>query len=125
MATASKPHPSNSTNAGAPEIPKPQSDTSQRPDDGFLVNGSTNNAATSKFSLDQAFGNRRSGSKSLYTGGLAAILDNSALDARPYSLSGLQTPKTSYNRVTGVAHPRRPAQDPAPPAARTQLLRRL
>jgi hypothetical protein len=89
-------------NAEAPEIPKPQQDASQLSSDGFLVNGSVNNAATSKFSLDQAFGNRRPNSRSLYTGGLAAILDNSALDARPYSLSGLNTPKASYNRITAV-----------------------
>jgi hypothetical protein len=91
-----------SDSGAAPDIPKPQEDASQQSSDGFLVNGSVNNAATSKFSLDQAFGNRRSNSRSLYTGGLAAILDNSALDARPYSLSGLNTPKASYNRVTGV-----------------------
>lgn len=82
------------------EIPKPPSDTSQQSSDGFLINGSSNNAATSRFSLDRAFGNRRPNSKSLYTGGFAAILDNSALDARPYSLSGLETPKPSYNRIT-------------------------
>ncbi len=70
--------------------------------DGLLINGSQNNAATSKFSLDQAFGNRRSGSKSLYTGGFAVHEENSALDARPYSLTGLQTPKDQFNRFTGV-----------------------
>ena len=70
--------------------------------EGFLVNGSVNNAATSQFSLTPAFGNNRTGSKSLYTGGLALVLDNSALDARPYSLSGLDTPKSSYNTVTGI-----------------------
>ena len=85
-----------------PEIPKPQEDTNDQSADGFLVNGSVNNAATSKFSLDQAFGNRRANSKSLYNGGLAAIFDNSALDARPYSLSGLETPKAFYNRITGA-----------------------
>ena len=102
VATATKPRPSGSADGSVPEIPKPQSDASQRPDDGFLVNGSANNAATSRYSLDQAFGNGRSGSKSLYTGGVAVVLDNSALDARPYSLSGLDTSKNSYNRVTGV-----------------------
>ena len=85
-----------------PDIPKPQQDANQQASDGFLVNGSVNNAATSRFSLDQAFGNRRANSKSLYNGGFAAIFDNSALDARPYSLSGLQTPKTFYNRITGA-----------------------
>lgn len=82
------------------EIPKPAEDANAN--DGLLVNGSVNNAATSRYSLDRAFGNRRYNSQSLYTGGLAAILDNSALDARPYSLSGLNTPKASYNRITGV-----------------------
>jgi hypothetical protein len=95
--------PGNSSNSAAPEMPKPPDGASQQSSDGFLVNGSVNNAATSRFSLDQAFGNRRSNSKSLYTGGLAAILDNSFTDARPYSLSGLNTPKASYNRITGIA----------------------
>jgi hypothetical protein len=93
---------SSATNENAPELPKPADDANQQSSDGFLVNGSVNNAATSKYSLDQAFGNRRSNSKSLYTGGLAAVYDNSALDARPYSLSGLNTPKATYNRITGI-----------------------
>ncbi|MGA9980858.1 MAG: TonB-dependent receptor, partial [Candidatus Sulfotelmatobacter sp.] len=97
---AKKPTAADSSNL--PEIPKPQEDASDQSADGFLVNGSVNNAATSKFSLDQAFGNRRANSKSLYNGGLAAIFDNSALDARPYSLSGLETPRPFYNRITGA-----------------------
>ena len=84
----------------AAAVPKPAADANQQ--DGFLVNGSTNNAATSKFSLDQAFGNKRANSKSLYTGGLGAIYDNSGTDARPYSLSGIDTPKPAYNRITGL-----------------------
>ena len=59
--------------ATAAEIPKQQDEQSQQAADGFLVNGSVNNAATSQYSLDQAFGNRRPNSKSLYTGGLAAF----------------------------------------------------
>lgn len=94
--------PISSDSANAQEMPKPPQDSSQQSSDGFLVNGSVNNAATSKFSLDQAFGNRRPNSRSLYTGGLAVIFDNSALDAKPYSLSGLDTPKAAYNRITGV-----------------------
>lgn len=85
------------------ETPRPLQDDSQRPSDGLLVNGSTNNAATSRYSLDQAFGNNRFGTKNLYTGGLALVADNSALDARPYSLSGLASPKNAYNRITGIA----------------------
>jgi hypothetical protein len=90
------------SNGETTEIPKPQEDLSQQPSDGFLINGSVNNAATSPFSLDQAFGNRKTNSKSLYNGGVAAVFDNSALDARPYSLSGLESPKASYNRITGI-----------------------
>ncbi len=91
--------------APAPEAPRPQEESApghQQSNDGFLVNGSVNNAATSQFSLAPAFGNNRAGSKSLYNGGLALVLDNSALDARPYSLSGLNTPKSTYNTVDGV-----------------------
>jgi hypothetical protein len=98
--TAKKPAAADSANV--PDIPKPQEDANEQASDGFLVNGSVNNAATSRFSLDQAFGNRRGNSKSLYNGGLAAVFGNSALDARPYSLSGLQTPKAFYNRITGA-----------------------
>jgi carboxypeptidase family protein len=84
------------------DAPKPQDDPTQQPSDGLLINGSVNNAATSQFSLAPAFGNNRSGKKGLYTGGLAVILGNSALDARPFSLSGQTTPKPEYSRLTGV-----------------------
>ena len=70
--------------------------------DGLLINGSDNNAATSKYSLAPAFGNRRPGSKALYNGSLGAIVSNSVFDARPYSLTGLDIPKGSYSRVTFV-----------------------
>lgn len=87
-------------NAG--EIRNPQSDASEI-SDGFVINGSVNNAATSSFSLDQAFGNGRPNSRGLYTGGLGVIYDNSATDARPYSLTGLDTPKSTYSTFTGIA----------------------
>ncbi len=85
------------------EIPKPEPQSSEQSDDGFLVNGNVNNAATSQYALEQAFGNWRPGGTGLYNGGFAAILDNSAVDARPYSLSGLASPKPAYDRITGVA----------------------
>ncbi len=74
----------------------------QRAADGFLINGSTNNSASSPFGLLPAFGNFRKGPGSLYNGNLGLILDNSALDARPFSLTGQNTAKPSYNRVTGL-----------------------
>ena len=75
----------------------------QRASDGFLVNGTANNGASSPFALAQAFGNNRRGPPSLYNGNLGAIFDNSALDAHPYSLTGQDTPRPAYNRFTGVA----------------------
>jgi hypothetical protein len=86
-----------------PDAPTPATsaeESTERPSDGLLINGSVNNAATSAFSLAPAFGNRRAGSKSLYTGGLVLVLDNAAFNARPYSLTGQQEPKGTYSRVT-------------------------
>ncbi|QMV18992.1 TonB-dependent receptor [Granulicella sp. 5B5] len=85
-----------------PEAPRPAEEPPPS-NDGFLVNGTVNNAATSQFTLAQGFGNTRKGTRSLYNGGIGVIYDNSALDARPYSLSGLDSPKSAYNTITGVA----------------------
>jgi hypothetical protein len=80
--------------------PQPADDTAEKSADGLLINGSENNAATSQYSLSQAFGNRRPGTKGLYNGSIGAIADNSVFDARPYSLAGQQTPKDAYSRIT-------------------------
>ncbi len=89
------------TDAGAmPEAPRAQEDAGAA--DGLLINGSENNAATSKFSMAQAFGNRKAGAKSLYTGGVGVIVDSSVVDARPYSITGQSLPKATYSRVTGL-----------------------
>src|SRR5579884_756955 len=82
--------------------PTPADDLAERAADGFLINGSVNNGAVSPFSLAPAFGNNRGGGRGLYTGGIGFIIDNSALNARPYSLTGQNTPKADYNRMTGV-----------------------
>ena len=101
LQAATEKKPESGTGQQAPvEMPKPAEDANQQSSDGFLVNGSVNNAATSQFSLNQAFGNRRFNTKSLYNGGFGAILDNSALNARPYSLSGFAAPKPTYDRIT-------------------------
>lgn len=84
----------------APEMPKPPEDNNMQSSDGLLVNGSVNNAATSQFSLNQAFGNHRYNTRNLYNGGFGVKLDNSALDARPYSLTGFSVPKPAYDRIT-------------------------
>jgi trimeric autotransporter adhesin len=71
----------------------------QRAMDGFLINGTANNSASSLFSLSQAFGNNRRGMHSLYNGGIGFVIDNSALDARTYSLTGKDTLKPAYNQM--------------------------
>jgi hypothetical protein len=75
----------------------------QRAADGLLINGSVNNGASSPFALFPAFGNNRNGSRSLYNYLLGLYVDNSALDARQFSLTGQNTPKPAYNHLTGVA----------------------
>jgi len=88
---------------GPIESPSPSEDANQESSsDGFLVNGSVNNAATSEFSLPQGFGNRRSNSKSLYKGELMVRLGDSTFDAQPFSLSGHPSPRPHENHVTGV-----------------------
>ena len=88
--------------AAQPAAPATPAESSGR-DEGLLLNGSTNNAATSQFSLAQAFGNTRSGSHSKYNGGLGIMESNAAFDARPYSLTGLPVPQGSYNQITAIA----------------------
>ncbi len=100
-ATASEqPKPPNA----APQAPEASDEElNQRAADGFLINGSTNNGASSPFSLSPAFGNRRFGGRQLYNGSIGLITDNSALDAQQFSLTGQNMPKPAYSRLTGVA----------------------
>jgi hypothetical protein len=88
--------------ASAPsEIPKAPEENAQS-SDGFLVQGSVNNAATSQYATNAAFGNTRSRTNGIYTGGVVVGEDNSALDARAYSVSGIEPAKPAYNNFTGV-----------------------
>lgn len=83
------------------ETPPPDDEAREQAADGFLINGSMNNAAASPFGLAAAFGNNRNPNR-LYNGGIGIIAANSALDARPFSLTGQDTPKACYGRMTGV-----------------------
>src|SRR5207244_7029125 len=65
--------------------------------DGFLINGSVNNSASSPFAQLAAFGNNRRGVRSLYNGGFGVLLGNSAWDSRPFSFTNQQTPQPSYS----------------------------
>ncbi|HEY3940274.1 MAG TPA: carboxypeptidase regulatory-like domain-containing protein [Bryobacteraceae bacterium] len=87
----------------AEDVPPPESAQAEDAAEGLLINGSVNNSAASRFSQDAAFGNNnRRRTPALYTGGVGVILDNSILDAAPFSLTGQNTPKPSYNDVTGL-----------------------
>jgi trimeric autotransporter adhesin len=69
----------------------------ERAADGFLVNGSVNNAAASPMAQTFAFGNNRRRIKSVYRGNFGLVIDNSAFNARPFSLTGQDTPKPDYD----------------------------
>ncbi|PWU00153.1 MAG: TonB-dependent receptor [Terriglobia bacterium] len=71
--------------------------------DGFLINGSVNNGAALPFAQFPAFGNNRRAPMGLYNGNLGITVDNSALDARSFSLTGQDTAKPAYNHVTAMA----------------------
>jgi hypothetical protein len=106
--------PTPGTPAQAPPRPleTAQDDLNQRAADGFLINGSSNNGAASPFAQAGAFGNNRYGGRRLYNGQLGITLDNSALDARAYSLAGQDTAKPGYNRMTGLLYLGGPLQIP-------------
>lgn len=84
--------------AGAPSPPPPE--VADKAADGLLINGSVNNAATSAFSLAPRFGNTASG-RSLYSYSANITVNNSALDARSYSIAGIDTSKPNTNALTG------------------------
>jgi hypothetical protein len=96
----------------APAKEASEDDLSSRAADGFLINGSSQNGAASPFAQLAAFGNNRNGGKGLYNGGIGLTFDNSALDAQQFSLTGQNTPKPAYNRLTGLAALGGPLQIP-------------
>ena len=95
--------------AAKPETPTVQTGaapptdlTSEDANEGLLVNGSLNNGAASVFRQDASFGNHRKRRPALYNGGIGMVLDNSSFDAAPFSLTGQNTSKPSYNDVSGI-----------------------
>jgi hypothetical protein len=88
-------------NASAPGAAP--TEASQAPSEGFLINGSVNNGASSPFAQSAAFGNNRRNGRPLYNGNVGFQLGNSALDARSFSLTGQDTPKPAYNHLMGMA----------------------
>src|SRR6185312_12844165 len=86
-------------NNAPPEAPPAQEASSAPSPDGFLINGSVNNAATSQFSLNQAFGNARN-SRSLYNAQFALNFSSSALNANSHSLLAPPPTKPNFNNYT-------------------------
>jgi hypothetical protein len=82
-------------------IPAGPNETSPAPSDGFLINGSVNNGASTPFAQSAAFGNNRF-RRSLYNGSLGLNFADSALNARPFSLTGQDTPQAPYTQTTGL-----------------------
>lgn len=95
IAALAPPKPARKNEATKPADPV----LADRAADGLLVNGSVNNGASSPFAQIAAFGNNRRNLNNLYNGGFGLILDNSALDARSFSLTGQDTPKPAYNHM--------------------------
>jgi len=81
----------------ANEIPA-AGDPNQTASDAMVVSGSSSGAIERR-----AFGNARKGLGSMYQGNLSLILDNSALDARTYSLTGQNTEKPAYDHLRAGA----------------------
>jgi hypothetical protein len=99
VAATAKPKPA--ANTPAPD-PAAVAELAQRAADGLLINGSVNNGAASPFAQLPAFGNNRRGQRSLYNGSLGLIVNNALFDARPFSITGQDTPKPGYGRLEGL-----------------------
>ncbi|MFC5861792.1 carboxypeptidase regulatory-like domain-containing protein [Acidicapsa dinghuensis] len=101
VATVKKPESIKKDEGAAKEVTKAPGESEQA-QDGFLVNGSQNNSATSQFTIERAFGNARRNGRSLYNFGFVTFVDNSGMDARPYAVSGVTAPKSDYTHVTSA-----------------------
>jgi hypothetical protein len=73
-------------------------DLNQTASDAMVVSGSSSGAIERR-----AIGNARKGIGSMYQGDVSLILDNSSLDARPYSLTGQNTEKPAYDHLRAGA----------------------
>jgi len=73
-------------------------DLNQTASDAMVVSGSSSGAIERR-----AIGNARRGIGSMYQRDLSLILDNSALDARAYSLTGQNTEKPAYDHLRAGA----------------------
>jgi hypothetical protein len=89
----------NASNTPPPAAPPADPDLERDAADGFLINGSVNNGAASPFAQPRAFGNTRTGQRSIYNGFFGINLGNSAWDARPFSFTSDRAVKPDYTDV--------------------------
>jgi hypothetical protein len=81
-------------NAGAASNAPPSLAEAQSASDAFVVNGSTSNGIERR-----AIGNGRKGPRSLFNGDITfKNFDSDVIDARSYSLTGEDTPRSPYTR---------------------------
>jgi hypothetical protein len=90
-----------SVTSASPPRARPAVVAAEPPEDssaaeGFLVNGSVNNAAASPFAQPRGFGNNRPQPAATYSGHAGFAGGGSRLDARPYSFSGRQSAVPDY-----------------------------
>jgi hypothetical protein len=64
-----------------------------------VMTGSTINGAASRFAQTRAMGNNRPNMRSPYSGGIAALVGNSALNAKPFSFGGSSASLPNYSDV--------------------------
>src|ERR1035438_3680114 len=84
---------------GAASSAPPSVAEAQSSSDAFVVNGSTSNGIERR-----AIGNGRKGPRSLFTGGLDfRQFDTDIWDARSYSITGQDTPRSPYTHFTAGA----------------------
>jgi trimeric autotransporter adhesin len=94
-AAADAPAPSGAAAAGPPSIAS-SAEAVQNSSDAFVVNGSTSNGIERR-----AIGNGRKGPRSLFSGGIDfRNFESDVLDARSYSTTGQDTPRSPYNHFT-------------------------
>ena len=79
---------------------------------GLLINGSVSNGAATTQGLVRGFGNNRLRRGSPYKGQVTITGSNALLDARSFSLTGQDTPRPNYSRLTTSVQIQGPLQIP-------------
>jgi hypothetical protein len=79
---------------------------------GLLINGSVSNGAATNLGLLRGFGNSRRGAEFPYRGSVTIRGNNGLFDARSFSLTGQNTPRPDYSRLTTTIVVQGPLQIP-------------